>query len=193
MEEEKRDFARLVLNIHSTCPVPVLDVHAQALAARACSGDSHKETRTAPMLDTTGSCPLHWTHHRAKLSPPVRMVAPLGKGIYETKRTLHIRERRKGWRKVKETIMRTLSQRRRRKRCCRCWRKDFLMAYGENHARAETHCCRHWRTHLEELSRGTTALGKDPDWSSAKHEEEQQTERSWHQTFSLHTRDEMAK
>lgn len=137
----------------------------------SCSGGSCKETRIAPMLDTAGSCPLQWTHHMAKLSPSVRMVAPLGKSIYEITRTLHIRERRKGWRKVKETTMRTLRERRRRKRCHRCWCRDFLIGCGENHARAET---------LQTLE-GTlrsTALGKDPDWSSAKHEKEQQTERS---------------
>lgn len=38
-------------------------------------------------------------------------VAPLRKRIYEITRTPHIRERRKGWRKVKEATKRRLSER----------------------------------------------------------------------------------
>lgn len=73
MEKGRETLQGWVLNIHNTCSFLVLDVRAQALAARAFHGGPCEETRTAPVLDTAASCPLQWTHHRAKLSPPGRM------------------------------------------------------------------------------------------------------------------------
>lgn len=128
------------------------------------------------MWDTAGSNWLQWTHHR---------VGPLGTYLRKDKNcwtASSVCERNED--DVREaTLQDNQGQKRKGRKCSRCWRRDSPAAPGEDHAGTGRDSLKElclWRTHAGAVSEGLQIVGKTHAGARKQCEEEVIAERNYH-------------